>query len=367
MNHRRVAESGVTIVELMIAGLTSSLVVGAIFATVTTSSSMFASQASVAETQQAGRFGLDMIAGDLGRAGHGATANCLRDPSIVDPVSSCQPWDVVPGMKAIHFHDAVGNPLGSAAAFNPSFQPDEIWIMTNPYPGHVLDVAAQSAGSLTIVQPTTSDAMMQRVLNSHLLLIDQRGTRSFRGGPPLDGILTPGGGIGSEWTLRVNPPPTADALGGETRGYGGSDARISAVAWLRYYLRPVSALAAKVDLVRETWATPRGPVLATDVIADDVVDLQVTFCVDRNFDPLKPPLPPAIQCGIEDEAEVNGFPERLRGATITLRTRSKGEDPNAVFDPAFPLRSYDLDGNTTTGVARVRTMVRTASLMGIGL
>ena len=163
------------------------------------------------------------------------------------------------------------------------------------------------------------------------------------------------------------PSLAYDAAGVDgVRGFGGADAQISAVAWTRYYLRPRAAGSANLDLVREVRLTPQGEPTTTEIVADDVADMQISFCIDATYDPRLPAQPMTPQCGIEAEAAINDAPERIRTATILIRTRSKSEDPTALAQPESPQTWYDLDGNPGNGVARVRSFVCAVGLPNLG-
>jgi hypothetical protein len=148
---------------------------------------------------------------------------------------------------------------------------------------------------------------------------------------------------------------------------------VSSVAWVRYYLAGPTG---RVRLVREVWPSPpedpeAGGWLFQDVVAEHVVDFQVTFCRDTAANPALGPQPPVLVCGLGaaegDDDVIREFSHQLRSATITVRVMTKGEDVAAFADPDAPTTWYDVDGNPDNGVARVRTMVRTVPLTSLAL
>lgn len=345
-------EAGLTLVELMVAGLVSALVVAVVFQVMATGATLFQSQASVSEMQMGGRFGLTLLSQDLANAGYGATTFCEsgnnKDPLIVDPAQSCDPWQAGPGMRAIYFIDAASN--------NGVYQPDEVWVLTNPYPGKVLPVASLAGGVLTIetdndpVTPSLSAAETETILRHEVLLIENRGARSFRAGGSSAFTRS-----GATYTLTLSPPPSSGASTvDEIRGFGGSDTQVSAVAWIRYYVDGGSRL------LRAVYDKPDDDAPDVAVVVDDVVDFQVSFCRDAAYDPFGTPGAATIECDVTDQDAVNDEPHKLRTATIVLRTRTKSEDPSA-----YASQGFDLDGNPQNGVARVRTFVRSVRLASL--
>lgn len=375
-------DAGMTLVELMVAVVVAGLVIAAVFEVLVTGSSVFTSQSSVAEAQMAGRFGASVVAQDLQNAGFG-TSSCQTDPYIpaFDKASSCTAFadtdgpapSAVQAVWLVNF-GTDWTTLGAAGDHNHQFRPDELWIMVNPLPGQRLKVASVdgASGTLTIdgnggLDTASAEAILEE---SWVLLVQQRGAHSLRAGlanpdreTGVDAAFAEG-----KWTVTLKPSPASGVdVHDLMRGYSGADTTVSAVRWVRYRLVPLASTSPKVDLVREEWQSPRATAAAsTAVIADDVVDFRVSFCLDTSYNPLNPPVAPTVTCGVDSATTVNANAGQVRAATIVVRTRTKAEDPKAFADDNSRLTWYDLDGNTNNGVARVRTVVKSVSLPALG-
>ncbi|MBI5485857.1 MAG: prepilin-type N-terminal cleavage/methylation domain-containing protein [Deltaproteobacteria bacterium] len=384
---------GFTIVELLVSIVVASVALAGIYYYYSTVQYSMREQSRISQAQLGARLGMELIAGDIQRAGFLATPNSRVDPNVCTN-STVQIHPVV-------FHQGAGGAVfdrGDTMApggqvpniiSNPNINPDDVvlygnYLNTDEYLAYTINSARGSVELQPLIQypdPSTGDAATQTPLTlsddefgalfpttAFLRIVNRHGFAQFT---RIDGVS----GFASH-TINVLPAPIQFSPS-QPCGIEGwcEGCRVNVVNGVWYRIEVDPADAGRTDLVRY-FVTQDGQSIdaSREVVVPYALDLQIWFRVaeppaggggaafDMSLDPNVPAdTATLIQLGAAvnpPDGTATAQPEAIRTAIVRLTVRTRMEDPKFAHQPRSGvtgrIRSFDVD-TRTFGAAHVRT------------
>ena len=334
---------GFTLVELLVAGLISAVVLLAIYFVFTANSRQYYQQEQIVQMQESMRFAVDYLKNDLRNAGRLAVINGAAVSAGVRDPGFCAA-SAEPELRAI---DLVNNDAALAPVILRSHRndlaPDRVRILTDASGGTLLTASTNDGVTISVAPALRQGSRSaQAMLGSeaqfttvyrpgHVLRIENR-ERAFDLAV-ITGVAYNGG------------VPTITVAGFRCQALQFcEDCAVNAVQFVRYRVDsdpPGEPDATKTDLVREVLdatdpALERTLVGSRLTIAENVVNMQVWGRYDVRAPGAAAELPadpdPTDDVGnwpgaADEGARMNATPHRLRALNVLLATRSAREDP----------------------------------------
>ncbi len=370
---QRARACGFTLIELMLAVVGVSVVLGAVYLSYRSSAAQYYQQEQERAIQDALRLAGEHLKNDLRNVGRLTVANGTMDAQYRD-VGLCR-TTVVPSAIELIENDNSGLPLNMTSSPN-SLVPDRLRLMvddSNAIPlitsrvmGSSVYIAPQDQEPSQEAKTLLTDAEKNRFLamykaGSFLYLVDPVGRKSDLVPIKSVQILT------GEPVIELSQPTCLNV------SQCDGSCRVNPVRLVEYAVVADANDASRTSLVkRSLHAETLQPLPNSEVIlADYVVNLQVygeydsravgalnsNLLIDTN---------PADDLGnwpgaTQESSVMNQRPERLRALNVLLAVRSSREDPrfqvtsdrNATNRVPGDRIWYDLDGQLSTGLARV--------------
>lgn len=244
---RRSGEAGFSLVEVMAALVILAIAMTAVFATFISQQKSFTVQSRVAEMQQNLRQAVEFMTRDIRMAGYGIPDNVTIPNNVV-----------AAGVTSLRSLYAKDNTTG----------PDQIFILylfdmdanQPPTTDNASGVPA-NAGSITV--PTTTGFL---ATGGELVIVTDGATADlYETSAAVGTILTLGGGYGYN--------------AGHTKSYpaGSPPVIVAKARFVRYYID-------STDPAHPTLMVDRMGGLASQPLADDIEDMQLTYGLDTNAD-----------------------------------------------------------------------------------
>ncbi|NOZ02349.1 MAG: prepilin-type N-terminal cleavage/methylation domain-containing protein [Deltaproteobacteria bacterium] len=358
------AESGFTLVEIMVSLVIATILLGAIFYVYSISTGAYQVQEQLMRAMEQARFGLEELKRDIGAAGFLATPDSTADTNVCPkPVSRLQgiyfqrQGDVYEGLTNINIQPTAVVLLGAYASPEVFFTQQ---ILNRVVTLQQTANFPQTQGEFDSIFNANR---MLRIVNAEQYEMYYRiaswdfATRTV--------------------TLTTAPPVSSPPDYCGIQGFGVG-LEVNVVNYIRYILRfdtrngaPVDEAGRpnKVDLIREE-LDPSGTVVNGTrlVVAENIADLQFYDFINdvdaTGRDPnlvISPYITNVLNPGGGGTLGlgVGARPQDLRFVTIVLTARTEDEDPNLVFTPragAFaPLLAYDSE-KALRGASRTATL-----------
>ncbi len=400
------AQSGYTLVELMIAVLITSIVVGSLYSVSRQATETFNQQQRTAEMQLRLRFAMEQLRADIARAGFMSTPNSFSDPRV------CPKPTTLYQAVEISRPSPVRVPLPSENRF---VNPVSLRLTGNYSSVDEYAVAGITGGTIVLQNQTPQWARITTAAQFNRIFLGGAGGRR------LLRITSPNGQsqfvqvIGGVYQtassaalpqLLVTPPPVlvGDGSSGSSTGAAcgitglGTGSTVAPITMVEYAIDNVSAAlpelyssnateaAAKSDLVRREFNLLPGPVEipgSTRVVGEYAVDLDVALAVDVGFPmgsatgmvsirtiPFEDPTITQVMGSLATVGTGTARPERLRSLIVRLSIRDRQQDPAFpwVQRPAstFPLTRFRVFDDRL-GSARVRTLITEVAVPNVAM
>ena len=393
---------GFTIVELLVSIIVASVALAGIYYYYSTVQYAMREQSRISQAQLAARLGMELIAGDLQRAGFLATPNSDTDPHVCqNNLIRVHPIVFQPGASgAVYRTPDVAGPSGSTPniAANTNISPDDVQLFGNylnadEYLAYTINAAASTVQLQPMIRypdPSEGDAAMEHPAamsddefrelfpgTAFLRIVNRRGLSQFT-------RISSASGFAAR-TLNVSPAPIQYSPTQPCGVEGWCEGcRVNVVngVWYRIELDPVDPQ--RTDLVRYFVDQDRQPIEASrEVVVPYAVDLQVWFRAaeppasgggmpfDMNLNPNVPDDSAVmISTGVVNppNGQLTAQPEAIRSAMVRLTVRTRIEDPKFQHQPRgttnVRLRSYDVD-TLAFGAAHVRTYTTEVAMPNI--
>ncbi len=404
--HRRLrAPRGYSLVELLVAVLITSIVVGSLYRTSRAATDTFNQQQRIAEMQLRLRFATEQLRADLSRAGYMATPNSSLDPRVCP-----RPTHALQGISIVR-DSASPVPLPGDNRF---IRPVAVRLTGNFHSVDEYLVAGISGTQVSLQNQTpqwgrvTVDEFQRIFLGANnqrrlIRLTSPTGQSQFVqvvGGQyqPSNGATLP--------TLTVNPAPTliGQGSGGGMAGAGcgvsglGVGATVAPVSMVEYRIANVQtampdlypadpvAAARKTDLVRQEYELQPAPIVVSGglrVVGEYAVDFDMTVALDDGFPtgsltgpvairtlPFGDNIIEQITADVQSAGPGTARPQRVRSVTFRLSIRERDQDPafgwvprTSAVDPLGRFRVFD----NRLGAARVRSVTTEVTLPNLAL
>ncbi|MBI5502266.1 MAG: prepilin-type N-terminal cleavage/methylation domain-containing protein [Deltaproteobacteria bacterium] len=383
---------GFTIVELLVSIVVAGVALAGIYYYYSAVQYGMREQSRISQAQLAARLGMELIAGDIQRAGFLATPNSRVDPNVCpNNLIRIHPVVFHQGASGAVFRSGdAAAPSGSVPnlAANTNVNPDDVVLYGNylnaeEYLAYTINSArgtiqlqpliqfpVPSEGADAAEQPLTlTDQEFHDLFpdTAFLRIVNRHGFAQFT-------RITGDSGFGTR-TINVAPSPIQFSPSQPCGVEGWCEGcRVNVVngVWYRIEVDPVDSL--RTDLVRY-FVNQDGQALVTtrEVVVPYAIDLQVWFRVAEppggaggvaftmNLDPNIPSdLTTLIQSGDVNppDGTATAEPEAIRSAIVRLTVRTRMEDPKFPHRPRAMatdrIRSFDVQP-TSAGAAHVRT------------
>ncbi len=381
---RRRRVPGYTLIELLVAGLISSLVLIAVYVVFIANTDQYYRQEQIVQMQEGMRFAVEYLKNDLRNVGRQSVANGIAPGAPPADPGYCGP----PEQRGARLFDNEGAGVPAVLrGHGNGLRPDRLRLMVDASGGTPLAVGRVSGATVSIVGPDAQLSADGRALlqeesestfeaayksgyflrvssNTHFTVVPISEV-DFGDGSP---VITASGPI------NCPADPTFCRA-------GGCLANPVQLVEYRIVEDEEQADALKTDLVRQVIHSVEDEPIdgETVIVAEYIVNLQLWGTYDtRANSPDKPLIPNDADpkddignWGGDDEADrFNTRPERLRQLNVLLARRTSREDkefrvaPGAADAPddrvAADLTWFDLDGDgapdRTSGLARVATL-----------
>lgn len=264
---RMTRQSGLTIVEMMVAMAVSLLIVGAVIMVYLASKQTFRSGEAIARHQESIRIAADSLAFDLRLAGN---LGCRGD---LDPIDPKQVLPLVsPDSENVNFSEPLKGYRGGSGSFPPGLTAGEV----NPGTD-IVRVKFASSSSWRLPSPgmlTAADLVTVRgnrsefITNNVMVISDcEKATLFAISGDPADGAIT------GTAVLSHDSPPNSSA---SVAKIYGTDANVFRLISRIYYVATVGGRSA---LYRRSLL---GGTMTVEEVADGIEDMQILFGEDDN-------------------------------------------------------------------------------------
>ena len=368
---RRPLDAGLTLVELLVAVMLSTILLGSLYYVYSVSSRSYRIQGQVLRAMDQTRFGLDMIRRDLSAAAFLATPNSNADGNVCSPKPS-------PTLHGIAFGRC--SPANDTCVANKDvnlrIEPHDLTLFGAYWSASVF-YTESIIGNVVTLQTTTPSpfpsaaefaATFPAGRYLHIVTAEQYEMYALIAGSAYD----PTNGVPTPTITLQNALPTASPpnyCGVEGFGVG---LEVNAAGYIRYRLmadQRAGAPPGKVDLVRQELAADLAQtVTATMIVSEFAADLEF-YDLARDDDATRTDPALVVDANLEDVVAADGTgrygkddaatPQRLRFVTAKLTMRTEDEDPSVRFVPRVglhgPLDTYEVDP-VMTGAARTVTL-----------
>lgn len=396
---------GYSLVELLVAVLITSLVVGSLYRVSRAATETFNQQQRIAEMQLRLRFATEQLRADLSRAGYMATPNsavdvrvCPRPTHVVQGIGIARdtltpvplPSDnrfIAPAVVRLtgNFHSVDEYLVAGINGTQISLQNQTPqWGRVTPEEFQRIFIGASGQRRLLRVTSPTGQSQFVQVVGGQY--------------QPTNAASLP--------TLTVNPAPTqiGQGAGGGTAGAGcgvsglGVGASVAPVSMVEYRLANVQSVmpdlyptdpataGRKTDLIRQEYELQPNPMVVPSglrVVGEYAVDFDVTVSLDDGFPAGSLTGPVAIRTlpfgdtqidqivgDVQSAGPGTARPQRVRSVTFRLSMREREQDPAfgwvqraSAGDPLGRFRVFD----NRIGAARVRTVTTEVALPNLAL
>lgn len=375
IRRRRRGVAGFTLVELLIAGLMSAMVLIAVYFVFISNTTQYYRQEQVVQMQEGMRFALEYLKNDLRNAGRLAIAKGNgpgRDPQL------CAERLNVRGLEL--FENERGTPQVLTRNNNLLF-PDRVRLMVDATGAAMVRVRRVTPGQVILAaadqQPTaagrallSSEARFQAAFRAgHLLSISSPG-KAMDMVPIAEVAFDP---AGSTITLAL------DLCADNRIRTCDQSCMVAGIQLVEYAIRSNDDEPERTDLVRRVIDARNGETALADselTVADYAVDLQLWCTYDTRAPgaplPLLPPDPdPTDDLGNgpmpREAMAIAQRTHRVRSIYVMLATRTPREDEDLKVTPGrgLPVGDriaadrtwFDLDNRPGSGFARVATQI----------
>lgn len=398
-------QAGYTLVELMIAVLITSIVVGSLYSVSKQATETFNQQQRTAEMQLRLRFAMEQLRADIARAGFMSTPNSFSDPRVCPkPTTLYQAVEVSRPTPRI--------PLPSENRF---VNPVTLRLTGNYASVDEYAVAGITGGTIVLQNQTPQWARVTSAAQFNRIFLGGAGGRR------LLRITSPNGQsqfvqvIGGVYQtassaalpqLLVTPPPllVGDGSSGSSAGAAcgitglGTGSTVAPISMVEYAIDNISTTlpelysadateaAAKTDLVRREFNLLPGPVEipgSARVVGEYAVDLDVALAIDvgnpmgsatgmvsMRTIPFSDPTITQVVGSLATVGTGTARPERLRSMIVRLSIRDRQQDPAFpwVSRPAstYPLTRFRVFDDRL-GSARVRTLTTEVAVPNVAM
>lgn len=358
------SSAGLTLLEVLIAGAVSMILIVSVYAVYSASSRGYQVHRQVLGAQQQARFGMDQLVRDVALAGFLATPDSQADPNVCPKPAG--------RLRGVVIQE--GGPTNG----NPRLIPQSITLF-GAFWSQVIYFSESAIGNQVVLQsgatgapfPATEEEFDRIFTPGRFLRIVN--ADQFEMYVPIQDASFQNRLITLQSPLPTAVPP--DFCGVQGLGVG---LEVNVVGYVRYSLQLDPAEQGKVDLVREE-IDGSDPALARVVnqsavrVAEYVADLTfLDFTLDVDRTRRQPTL--QVLATLEDlQATGNQLldlsdaarPQDLRAVTVMLTTRTQEEDETFPFVARAtrndPLDSYEVDP-AMRGSARTVTMAQRVTL-----
>lgn len=399
-------QSGYTLIELMIAVLITSIVVGSLYSVSRQATQTFNQQQRTAEMQLRLRFAMEQLRADVARAGFMSTPNSFSDPRVCP-----RPTTLYQAIE-ISRPSPVRIPLPSD---NQYITPVTLRLMGNYSSVDEYAVAGITGSTIVLQNQTPQWARVTSAARFNRIFMGAAGGRR------LLRITSPNGQsqyvqvIGGVYQtassaalpeLLVTPPPVlvGDGSSGSSSGAAcgitglGTGSTVAPITMVEYAIDNLSAAlpglyptdpteaAAKSDLVRREFNLLPAPIEvpgSARVIGEYAVDLDVALAIDVGNPmgsatgmvsirtvPFGDSSITQLIGGLSSVGAGTARPERLRSLIVRLSIRDRQQDPGFpwVQRPGanFPLTRFRVFGDRV-GSAHVRTLTTEIAVPNIAM
>ncbi|MEZ4409466.1 MAG: prepilin-type N-terminal cleavage/methylation domain-containing protein [Polyangiales bacterium] len=398
-------QAGYTLVELMIAVLITSIVVGSLYSVSKQATETFNQQQRTAEMQLRLRFAMEQLRADIARAGFMSTPNSFSDPRVCPkPTTLYQAVEVSRPAPRI--------PLPSENRF---VNPVTLRLTGNYASVDEYSVAGITGGTIVLQNQTPQWARITSAAQFNRIFLGGAGGRR------LLRITSPNGQsqfvqvIGGVYQtassaalpqLLVTPPPVlvGDGSSGSSAGAAcgitglGTGSTVAPISMVEYAIDNISTTlpelystdaleaAAKTDLVRREFNLLPGPVEipgSARVVGEYAVDLDVALAIDvgnplgsatgmvsMRTIPFSDTTITQVVGSLSTVGTGTARPERLRSMIVRLSIRDRQQDPAFpwVARPAstYPLTRFRVFDDRL-GSARVRTLTTEVAVPNVAM
>ncbi len=383
------AESGYSLVELMVALTAGALVIASTYYIGAASSRHFQEQQRVGQTQTAVRLAMDLVQRDLARAGYLGTSNSQRDQRCRAPAVELQAVEFENNADSGEIPNAVLNRVSA----------DRLRLVGSYATNDAFFATGLDAGGSTIFLQTSWQAFRR---NFGLPPIDATATGNFAS------VFAPGRMLrirtqaGNVFYTTINSASAAAAsvtfapalgVGGICVGGLADGATVSVLSRIEYRvddgggfdstaLNPAGSdfvEGQRTFLLRRevTFGAAPTVVAGTDqVVLENVVDFNLDFVVDQQVTRTLPAnlqridgAASAILFGSLAAAAAGAAPERARTAIVSLSARTADQDPSFRYlarAAGDPLTRFKVTVNAAyPGAARVRSLTSEVQLSNL--
>jgi prepilin-type N-terminal cleavage/methylation domain-containing protein len=378
---------GFTLMELMVAiGLSAVIAVG-LYSLSMVASQTFNQQQRISEIQLRLRTAMEMLRGDIGRAGYMSTPSSATDPNVCPRPS--------PAIQSVQLQRDTPNPTYDAAdntLINPVLlRLSGNYVSTDEYRVMGINGTTVYLQNQTLAYTRVPDnATFQRIFVNRWARIT--GSNGLMQIVKITGGTFQAPGAATYPTLSLATAPTIIGAGGAGCGIPGLGvgATIAPITTIQYRIATAtnnfneSAVFAtgRTDLIREELGPDAGgsvtPISGTQrVVADYAVDFDIAAVVDSAAPGALQPLLTRYPFGDARNFSALGAlgnagsqPERVRALAVRLSVRDRTQDPDfawvqraVVTDPLTRFRVFP----TQSGAARVRSLTTEIELPNIAL
>lgn len=398
MSRTRNLRAGFTLVELLIAGMISALVLIAVYVVFIANTNQYYRQEQIVQMQESMRFAIEYLKNDLRNAGRGSVANgvALNVPNVTDP-GYCG----TPGLRGAQLFDDERRPAVVQQHGN-GITPDRLRLMVDPSGGMRFTISSSGGDAVTL---NPSNGQTSEEARDLLLGANQAAFEAlFKAGywmkiEATDGqfVVVPISEVAFNGGRPILTAAEQIACVGVPSFCRVGGCMVNPVQLVEYVIDEdqagpqVAGEFQKTDLVRQVIHSTLDTPIAAErvVVAEFVVNLQVWGTYDTRADGAADPLLPADPdptddegnwVGVPEAVRFNARPERIRRLNVVLARRSSREDAElrvavganvaAADRVAADLTWFDLDGrggdpNRDTGLARVATAESTVETVNL--
>lgn len=386
--HLRPSRShGFTLMELMVAiGLSAVIAVG-LYSLSMVASQTFNQQQRISEVQLRLRTAMEMLRGDIARAGYMSTPSSATDPNVCPRPT--------PAVQSVQLQRDTPNPTYSQSD-NTFIDPVRLrlsgnYVSTDEYRIMGINGTTVSLQNQTLAYTRVpDDATFQRIFVNRWARIT--GSNGLMQVVKITGGSFQAPGAATYPTLTLESAPTIIGAGGAGCGIPGLGvgATIAPITTIQYRIstatnnfdESAAFATGRTDLIREELGPDAGGNVATisgtqRVIADYAVDFDIAAVVDSAAPGAPQPTLTRYPFGDARNFSVLGSlgsagsqPERVRALSVRLSVRDRTQDPDfawvpraAATDPLTRFRVFP----TQSGAARVRSLTTEIELPNIAL